>query len=221
VCGDRRRVIVVNFDEVADVLKYDEWHFERVLRLLMDSNQLCYFCILLTSTQTLNVLKLPASSGIGHVSISLPLLKVEHMYQVVQHITRLCCRDEELTESSIAERILSDVRPQEMPELRCFTYLLDLLAGVPRFLEKALFCMGCDASSHAFQPEVFLCNLERVKDSHYVYDLLLPAVVHAITVKYGRFLRHLQSMELFPLLVTCSLFGARFYRSQEIKYPSA
>ena len=89
-CGGRRRVIVVNFDEVSEVLADDKRHLESVLRLLVDSKLLCYFCILLTSTRALKVLQLPTSSGIGHKSISLPLLKIDHMYKVVQHVTRLC-----------------------------------------------------------------------------------------------------------------------------------
>ena len=227
-CGGRRRVIVVNFDEVADVLDNDKRHLTDVLRVLVDSKLLCYFCILLTSTRALKVLQLPTSSQIGHTSISLPLLKIDHMYKVVQHITRLChARVADATapvaSGPIVKLILSGdevpaVELQSASELRCFTYLLELLAGVPRFLEKALFEMGCESSSRVFRPDIFLRNVERVDDSTFVFGELLRAVVDAITTKYDRFLNHLRSLEVFPLLVTCSLFGARFFRSQRIRY---
>jgi hypothetical protein len=224
VCGDRRRVIVINFDEVAKVLEHDRRHFERVLQKLVDSLPFCFFCILLTSTRALDVLQLPRSSGIGHVSISLPLLKVEHMYQVVQHVTELCSSHvAPARPGPIAKLILSsDQSPPvdllTVPELRHFTYLLELLAGVPRFLERALFCMGCKQASPVFQPRVFLDTVERLQDSSYVFKELLRAVVDVITAKYNQFRLHLQQLEIFPLLVTCSLFGARFYRSQQITY---
>ena len=199
-----------------------------VLRVLVDSKLLCYFCILLTSTRALKVLQLPTSSQIGHTSISLPLLKIDHMYKVVQHITRLCCArvadaSAPVAPGAIVKLMLSGdedraVKLQTASELRCFTYLLELLAGVPRFLEKALFEMGCESSSRVFRPEIFLRNVERVHDSTFVFGELLRAVVDAITTKYDRFLNHLRSLEVFPLLVTCSLFGARFYRSQIIQH---
>ena len=73
---------------------------------------------------------------------------------------------------------------------------------MPRFLEKALFEMGCESSSRVFRPEIFLRNIERLDDSKFVLDELLRAVVDAITTKYDRFLGHLRSLEFFPLLVT-------------------
>lgn len=220
-CGDRRRVIVINFDEVSDVLVSNREHLTKVLKLLVDSKSLCYFCVLLTSTQALQVLQLPTSSGIGHKSISLPLLKIDHMYKVVEHITSLCAPHVKEADLGCVAQLIRTTPHDELPtarELRHFTYLLELLAGVPRFLEKALFCMGCKSSSRVFRPEIFLRNVERVHDSTFVLDELLRAVVDAITTKYDRFLGHLQSLEVFPLLVTCSLFGARFYRSQRIEY---
>jgi hypothetical protein len=226
LCRSRRRVIVINFDEVADVLENNKELLTEVLKVLVDSKALCYFCILLTSTHALDVLKLPRSSGFGHVAISLPLLSVEHMYEVVQHITRLCFEAVQPAEAGpIATRILPNVQippvePQMVHELRHFTYLLELLAGVPRFLEKALFSLGFDSSSHAFQPEVFLHNLELVEDSHFVFNQLLRGVVRFITLKYNRFLGYLNTLEIFPLLISCSLFGACFYRSEKISFES-
>ncbi len=222
-CHGRRRVIVVNFDEVVDALVDNKELLTDVLRVLVDNKPLCYFCILLTSTRALKVLELRTSSQIGYTSITLPLLKIEHMYKVVQHVTRLChARAAPGAQGSIQLLFTDDTSPavglQTEPRLRCFTYLLELLAGVPRFLEKALFEMGCESSSRVFRPDIFLRNIERLDDSKFVLDELLRAVVDAITTKYDRFLGHLRSLEIFPLLVTCSLFEARFYRSQNIQH---
>ena len=78
--------------------------------------------------------------------------------------------------------------------------------------------MGRQSSSLEFRPEVFLRSVERLHDSTFVLDELLCAVVNAITTKYDHFLGHLRTLEIFPLLVTCPLFGARFFRSDLLNY---
>jgi hypothetical protein len=243
----KRRVIVINFDEVADVLDLERRQkkqnkteqqsadiaidlrplFSAVLRLLAIASRAagstCYFCVVLTSTEALTVLDLPRHSGLGYHSILLPLLSVDHMYVVVQRITELCveavAEQEPPSSSAIAALLLSSQpRPplRLQPRLRYFTYLLELLAGVPRFLEKALFSMGSLSLAGPFRAEVFLSSLERVSDPHYLSHTLLSDVVQSIQYKYSEFKHKLQALEIFPLLVTCSLFKAPVYRSQSI-----
>ena len=53
---------MINFDEVADALVHNDELLKDVLRVLVDSQSLCYICILLTSTRALEVLQLPTSS---------------------------------------------------------------------------------------------------------------------------------------------------------------
>jgi hypothetical protein len=241
----KRRVIVINFDEVADVLNLERRRekrkiekktddvdlelgslFSAVLRQLAKSSRAesgCYFCVVLTSTEALKVLELPRSSGLGYHSIQLPLLSVDHMYAVVQRITQLCVEKvgdlSPLSHSDLASLLLSsEPHPplRDQPQLRYFTYLLELLAGVPRFLEKALFSMGSERVEGPFTPEVFLSTLERVSNPHYLSHTLLSEVVQSIQAKYSGFKEKLQALEIFPLLVTCSLFKAPVYRSQSV-----
>ena len=48
------------------------------------------------------------------------------------------------------------------PRLRYFTYMLELLAGIPRFLEKALFSMGCGDRGRRYSPHrLFLHTLSQ------------------------------------------------------------
>ena len=225
------RVIVVNFDEVSNtLLETDERKrmFTQILELLIGqthSAARCFVCILLTSTSALSVLGVPKLSGVPSRSILLPLLKVEAMYEVVKHMVELCVAQ---VEQDVEGWEVSDVvrwfrqRPAadlvQKPELRYFTYVLELLAGVPRFLEKALFSMGCGAAAKVFTPQVFLHTLHRVTDRHFVSHTVLGEVVKAIQSSYDRFAQTLQSLELFPLLVSCSLFKAPVHRSQYICY---
>jgi hypothetical protein len=226
-----RRVIVVNFDEVSTTLletSEKKEMFKQILGLLIrqtHTSARCFFCILLTSTKALSVLGVPRISGVPSRSILLPLLKVEHMYEVVKYMVELCVGAVERELGEYEEsRIVTLFRQrtaeqlEREPTLRYFTYLLELLAGVPRFLEKALFSMGRVAAEDLFIPELFLQSLHQVKDPHYLSHTLLSEVVRAIQSKYDRFAETLQSLEVFPLLVTCSLFKAPVRRSQSICY---
>ena len=226
----KRRVIVINFDEVADVLSLERRRtlFSAVLRQLAISSRVdsgCYFCVVLTSTEALRVFELPRSSGLRYKSIQLPLLSVDHMYEVVKRITLLSVEQvgtlSSLFPSDIASLLLSSEPHPPLrahPKLRYFTYLLELLAGVPRFLEKALFRMGSERVEGPFRPEAFLSTLEKVSDPHYLSHVLLSEVVQSIQTKYSGFKKKLDELEVFPLLVTCSLFRAPVRRSQSICY---
>ena len=227
-----KRVIVINFDEVANVLSVKHQPnnerkglFTRVLHLLAKCSRTrpsCYFCVVLTSTEALQVLELPRYSGMPYKSIQLPLLTVKHMYEVVKHITQLCIDHVGETDPRAQSAIVQLVKkrsPQQLqtePRLRYFTYLLELLAGVPRFLEKALFSIGSESQKGPFRPERFLDTLVKASDRYYLSSTLLAEVVTSIQKKYPRFKSMLDSMAIFPLLVTCSLFKAPVYRSQSI-----
>ena len=226
--GEERRVVVVNFDEVHGVLKDNDGKkfMKGVLSALVDSVEFCYFCVLLTSTHALEVLQLSSLSGIRHKSVSLPLLTVPHMYKVVWHVAKLCLageQDSAPTADPDSAALYKAVKTATRPSGASihFTRLLELLSGVPRFLEKTLFEMGKERTSdgrHAFSRRVFLRNVLCMDDSAYVFDELLPTVVEAIVEKYSGFRSHLDSFQIFPVLVTCSLFGAVFNRSDWLRW---
>ena len=238
-CESKRRVIVVNIDEVYGMMDNDtdRTHLKNVLHALVASAEFCYFCILLTSTHALKVLQLSSFSQIDHDSITLPLLAVSHMHEVVRQVANRCLSGErqrleedekkeaipfEAVQRGYADLVLLESRVKDVaaggPETapKYFTYLLEMLTGVPRFLEKLLFEMGRNKTK--FCRRSFLLNLTRVNDPGYVFDELLPAVVGAITAKYSRFKDFLSSYPIFPLLCTCSLFGAVFSRSDVLDW---
>ena len=65
-------------------------HSEMTGHRNVNSRWFCYFCILLTSTRASEVQQGCTSSGVRTRAISLPLLTIDGMYEVVQHITKLC-----------------------------------------------------------------------------------------------------------------------------------
>ena len=126
---------MINFDEVADALVHNDELLKDVLRVLVDSQSLCYICILLTSTRALEVLQLPTSSQYHRFKGYLqwleifPLLVTCSLFGAHLHRSQRIDYEGARTRHHIARLedsgVIFLVEPQSLPlSRRCSVFLL-------------------------------------------------------------------------------------------------
>jgi hypothetical protein len=179
---------VIHFDETNVVMRREEGksYLDKILAAIRgvnrDSKLGFLYCILSgTNARSLHDL-LQTATCAAPLEVSLPLLEAHHVREV------LC----DLVERGSKEKSLG----------RDLDFVIDVLDGVPRYVEMLVFALGLEVDGK-FQQSLFA---KRLKAGEHSARVLLEAVKSGITIQYGStFALMLTGLKVFGL-VASSLF---------------
>uniref|UniRef100_A0A7S2XUH1 Crinkler (CRN) family protein n=1 Tax=Attheya septentrionalis TaxID=420275 RepID=A0A7S2XUH1_9STRA len=195
--GVRSSLVVINFDETNMLLKHTKGtdYLLAVLAAVQAFNREhkgFVFCIMSgTNVHELHEVLKVSSNGQAPLEIPLPLLQHDHVLEILMDLASRCSDDGD--SATVGDHV---------------SYVLDILGGVPRYIEVLVFLLGMNNKTRCFNPAIYPSRLFNDSDQNQPH-CLLDKIKTAISAKYGEsfvaVVAKVTREALSPLLAT-SLF---------------